>query len=384
MSYPDAPGPPRAEADYAQRLSQVREAKAASRVVCGVRLRQREGHASRGRVRELVAIRVAIDAMGGDHGPRTMVRGALQALSDHAELTLVLVGDEAQIEEALASSGPLAHGDRVRVVHASQVVEMDEAPLVALRSKKDSSLARMVELAVAGEVDAVLSAGNTGACAAVCQLKLKPLPCVARPGIAVTVPAFHGPFVLCDVGANIQAKPRHLYEYAVMAALYAQQVIGIAEPRVALMSIGEESGKGTGLIKQTHKLLQSDPSIHFVGNAEGRELFEDRCDVAICDGFVGNIVLKFVEGLAEGLFRTIAREFKDEPAELRSRFTGALDRVWQRHDYSRYGGAPLLGINGVCIICHGRSSEFAVRNAVAAARKFVEQRFNEAIVSRLG
>jgi glycerol-3-phosphate acyltransferase PlsX len=261
---------------------------------------------------------------------------------------------------------------------------MDDPPLEALRTKKDSSLVRMAELAAGGEVDAVLSAGNTGACAAVCQLRLKPLACVTRPGIAVAIPSFYGPFVLCDVGANIQARPRHLYEYAVMATLYAERVLGIDRPRVALMSIGEESGKGTGLVKRTHELLREDRALNFVGNAEGRELFEDRCDVAICDGFVGNIVLKFVEGLAEGLFRTIAREFDDEEPELKARFSGALNRVWWRHDYSRYGGAPLLGIDGVCVICHGRSSELAVRNAVGVARKFVEQNFNEAIVSRLG
>ncbi len=330
-----------------------------------------------------MAVRVAVDAMGGDHAPRAIVRGAVQALHDHSDLELVFVGDRARVDRELEACDLEGYSERLRIVHASQVVAMDAAPLEALRTKKDSSLVRMAELAADGEVDAVLSAGNTGACAAVCQLKLKPLPCVTRPGIAVTIPAFHGPFVLCDVGANIQARPRHLHEYAVMATLYAQRIVGIEQPRVALMSIGEESGKGTGLIKRTHELLQSDPAIHFVGNAEGRELFEDRCDVAICDGFVGNIVLKFVEGLVEGLFRTIAHEFDDEAPELKTRFNGALERVWRRHDYSRYGGAPLLGINGVCIICHGRSSELAVRNAVGVARRFVEQSFNEAIIARL-
>jgi glycerol-3-phosphate acyltransferase PlsX len=241
----------------------------------------------------------------------------------------------------------------------------------------------MAELAASGEVDAVLSAGNTGACAAACQLKLRPLPCVTRPGIAVTIPSFHGPFVLCDVGANIQARPRHLYEYAVMATLYAERVLGIENPRVALMSIGEESTKGTELVKETHELLKKDPLMNFVGNAEGQDLFEDRCDVAICDGFVGNIVLKFVEGLAEGLFRTIAREFDDEAPGLKERFNGALERVSSRHDYSRYGGAPLLGVDGVCIICHGRSNQEAVRNAVAAATRFVNEKFTDAVTARL-
>ena len=330
-----------------------------------------------------MAIRVAVDAMGGDHAPSAIIRGAVQALSDADDVEIVLVGDERRVHQELAGLDIGGASSRIRVVHASQVVEMHEPPVEAIKTKKDSSLMRMAELAAAREVDAVLSAGNTGACAAACQLKLKPLPCVTRPGIAVAIPAFHGPFVLCDVGANIQAKPRHLYEYAVMARLYAQRVIGIEEPRVALVSIGEESGKGTGLIKRTHELLQADRSLRYVGNAEGRELFEDKCDVAICDGFVGNIILKFVEGLAEGLFRTIAHEFVDEAPDLRTKFNAALDRVWERHDYSRYGGAPLLGLNGVCIICHGRSNDFAVRNAVLAACRFVQQRFSEAVTARL-
>ena len=189
--------------------------------------------------------------------------------------------------------------------------------------------------------------------------------------------------MLCDVGANIQAKPRHLFEYAHLASLYAERIIGIERPRVALVSIGEESGKGTGLIKQTHELLADDRSLNFVGNAEGRELFENRCDVAICDGFVGNIILKFVEGLAEGLFQTIQREFEEEPESLRNRFVGALEKVWQQHDYRRYGGAPLLGINGTAIICHGRSNAYAIQNAVIAAARFVSMNLNQEITARL-
>ena len=328
-----------------------------------------------------MSIRVAIDAMGGDFAPQAVVRGAVAALDDDPDVHLVLVGDERLIGAELGSLG--RDSTRMRVVHTTQVVAMDAPPVEALKANKDSSLVRMVELVAAGEADAMLSAGNTGAYAAACQLRLRPLPCVSRPGIAVTIPSFHGPFVLCDVGANIQAKPRHLYEYAVMATLYAERVVGIKEPRVALISIGEESGKGTALVKQTHELLQADESINFVGNAEGRELFENRCDVGICDGFVGNIVLKFVEGLSEGLFRTITREFEKEDATLRARLHEAIDQMRRRHDYSTYGGAPLLGINGVGIICHGRSNEDAVRNAVKVARQFVEQGFNDAIVARL-
>jgi len=330
-----------------------------------------------------VAMRIAVDAMGGDYAPAAIVRGAVQALADDDDTELILVGDEGRIRGELSSADVNGADARIRIVHASQVIAMDAPPVETLRSHKDSSVVRMAELAAANEAQAVVSAGNTGACAAVCQLKMKTIPGVTRPGIAVTIPSFHGPFVLCDVGANIQAKPRHLYEYAVMATLYSQLVIGVESPRVALISIGEESGKGTGLIKQTHELLKHDPALNFVGNVEGRELFEGRCDVAICDGFVGNIVLKFVEGLAEGLFRTIAREFEDERPELRDKFNGVLEHVRDRHDFRQYGGAPLLGVAGVCIICHGRSNEFALCNAVRAARRFVDNGFTEAVRARL-
>jgi len=206
-----------------------------------------------------MAVKVAVDAMGGDCAPHVPVRGAVEALSDHSDIELILFGDESRIQaeiDAIESGVDLA---RIQIVHTTQIVEMDDKPVEVLRTKKDSSLVRMAAMAADGQVDAMLSAGNTGACAAACQLMLKPLPAVSRPGIAVTIPSFHGPFVICDVGANIQAKPRHLHDYAVMATLYAEQVIGIESPRVALMSIGEESGKGTGLVKQTHELLLDSP-----------------------------------------------------------------------------------------------------------------------------
>lgn len=330
-----------------------------------------------------MAIRVAVDAMGGDHAPAAIVRGAVMALAEDSELQLILVGDEGIVRREVDAAQPGANASRIRIVHASQVVGMDEPPVEALKTKKDSSLVKMAALAAEGQADAVLSAGNTGACAAAAQFLMKPLPCVSRPGIAVTIPSFYGPFVLCDVGANIQAKPKHLYEYGVMGAIYAEKVLGIKNPRVALVSIGEESGKGTGVVKQTTELFKANPRVNFVGNAEGKDLFEDHCDVAICDGFVGNIVLKFVEGLAEGLFKTIAHEFNDEAPELKTKFTSALDRVWARHDYSRYGGAPLLGINGVCVICHGRSNDTAIKYAVLAARKHAQQNIRDEIIARL-
>jgi glycerol-3-phosphate acyltransferase PlsX len=327
--------------------------------------------------------RIAVDAMGGDHAPGAIIRGAVQALDDHAEYELFLVGDEARVCAELETIGS-AHRDRIHVVHASQCVAMDESPVEALRTKKDSSILRMVNLALEGQVEAMVSAGNTGAVAAAAQLKLRPLACISRPGIAVAIPSFRRPFVLCDVGANIQAKPQHLYQYGIMAAIFSQTVLGTQRPRVGLLSIGEENRKGTELVKQTHELLRNDATIDFVGNVEGRDLFHDKCDVAVCDGFVGNIVLKFVEGLAEGLFKTIAYEFEDEDAAAREKFDGALKRVWARHDYSEYGGAPLLGVDGVCIICHGRSGERAIRNAVRVAATFVQHNLSRQIAERLG
>jgi len=328
-------------------------------------------------------LRIAVDAMGGDHGPSVVVRGAVQAVSECPDLSLALVGDCGAVERELASSDASSVDGRIEIVHAGDVIAMDDSAVDALKRKPDSSILRLVELAVAGRADAVLSAGHTGAFAAACQLRLKTLSGVSRPGVAVTLPTPHGTFVLCDAGANIQAKPRHLHEYAVMASLYAERMLGIERPRVALMSIGQERTKGTGLVKKTHDLLENDEALDFVGNVEGRELFEDRCDVVICDGFVGNIVLKLAEGLAEGLMTTITEALASEPQDVRSRLGAGLDRIRHRHDYSSYGGAPLLGINGVCVICHGRSNAQAVHNAVLAARRFVEMDLNRAIEARL-
>jgi glycerol-3-phosphate acyltransferase PlsX len=213
---------------------------------------------------------------------------------------------------------------------------------------------------------------------------MRPLGGVARPGVAVTIPSFHGPFVLCDAGANIQPKPQHLHQYGVMSSLYAQKLLDIAQPRVALLSVGEESQKGTTLVKQTQELLRDDQTLNFVGNVEGRQLFEGVCDVALCDGFVGNLMLKFVEGVAEGFLRTIGAEVEHETAsgDVRAALSSALQRVWARHDYSQYGGAPLMGVDGTCIICHGRSDDRAIRSAVRVARKFLTNGFNEAIAER--
>ncbi|MFQ6049206.1 MAG: phosphate acyltransferase PlsX [Phycisphaerae bacterium] len=325
---------------------------------------------------------VAVDAMGGDHAPEQIIRGAVEALELLDEQSgIVLVGKQESIRAHLA--GLDGWQGRVLVEPASQVIGMEEVPIDAIRQKRDSSIMRMVELVATGQADATVSAGNTGACAAACQLRLKTLPGVDRPGIAVVVPSLYGPIILCDVGANIAPKPRHLHQYALMCAIYSEHILGTTSPRIGLLSVGQEDVKGPHLVKQAGQLLRQDRRLNFVGNIEGRDLFRDMCDVVICDGFVGNIVLKLTEGLAEGLLRTIRHELTEARPELGEYFDPVVRSVWARHDYSEYGGAPLLGVNGVCIICHGASDHRAIRNAVQVAGRFVREGVNAVIVEHL-
>jgi glycerol-3-phosphate acyltransferase PlsX len=326
-------------------------------------------------------MRIALDAMGGDTAPACIVEGACAALSDHDDLQIVLVGDEAAIASELKRCTPARS---IEVVHASQVIAMGESPVDAMRQKKDSSIAVLAGVGATGQVDAVISAGNTGAFAAACQLRMRTVELVARAGIAVAIPALHGPFVLMDVGANIQPKPHHLHQYAVMADLYARHVLGMADPRVGLLSVGEENIKGTEVVKQAHELIRTDSALRFVGNIEGRDLFDGVCDVAVSDGFVGNIMLKLFEGFSRGIFETVAKEIADEKPELKGPFDEVVRAVWKRHDYTEFGGAPLLGINGVSIICHGNSDARAIRNAIRTTMTFVEANINAHLLTRLG
>jgi len=327
-------------------------------------------------------MRIAIDAMGGDFAPAEIVPGAvegLQFLSDDDQL--VLIGPKDRIESLL----PADPGVRSRIViqHATEVIGMEESPVEALRQKRDTTIHWMARLGAEKKVDAVISAGNTGACVAACQLKMKTIPGVQRPGIAVVLPAFAGPVTICDVGANVAPKPFHLLQYAQMASVYAEQLLNIKKPRVALLSIGGEETKGNTLVKQTRELIRQDDSINFVGNVEGRDIYGGACDVAVCDGFVGNIVLKLTEGLAHGFFKTIQHEISQENAELGKRFEPVVKAVWARHDYSEYGGAPLLGVDGTCIICHGSSDRRAIKNAVRKAAMHVNKQLNRVIEGRL-
>jgi len=316
-------------------------------------------------------MRIALDAMGGDHAPREIIRGAIRGLERlGADDQLVLFGLREPLEQecrALELSDP-----RVEFVYCAETIGMHDTPVEALRQKRDSSIVRVAVAGAHGEVDALISAGNTGAFAAACQLKLGPVEGVSRPGIAVVMPTFYGPVLICDVGANVAPKPHHLHEYACMCTCYARELLHIAQPRVGLVSIGEEEVKGNHLVKEARMLIKQDPLLNFVGNMEGRDIFSGHCDVFICDGFVGNVVLKLTEGLAEGLFQTIIHEIEQESAELARNFQPIVDRIWRRHDFTEYGGAPLLGLNGVAIICHGRSDQRAIANAIRVAQEQVK------------
>jgi glycerol-3-phosphate acyltransferase PlsX len=323
--------------------------------------------------------------MGGDRAPAAVLAGCWDAAKLLTEDDLVLlVGDEKVIGEGLTRSELSAEKKRLfQTVPASEVIGMDDPPVEAIRAKPNSSIALMCKLVAKGEADVAISAGNTGACVAAAQLRMRTLPGVARPGIAVILPTFYGPVVICDVGANISPQPRHLQQYALMAGAYATAVCGIKSPRVGLLSIGEEDAKGTTTVKDARKLMRDEPLINFVGNVEGRDLFRGVVDVVVCDGFVGNIILKFTEGIAEGLFQTILSEIQEIDPSLLERFKPVMKSIYARHDWQEYGGAPLLGVGGYCIICHGRSDARAIMNALRVGKQLVASGVNEQIVERI-
>jgi glycerol-3-phosphate acyltransferase PlsX len=318
--------------------------------------------------------------MGGDYAPRETVLGAVAARDLLPEDEIILVGDESAIRRELAAAG--ASMDRLSIVHASQQVGMAESPVDAIRKKPDSSMRRATALVARGQADAVVSAGNTGAFVAAAHMVAKRLPGIRRPGISVVFPTFYGPVVLIDVGANVDSRPIHLMHYGMMAELYARQVIGIKNPRVGILSIGEESEKGNELARQARELMEKAP-LNFCGNAEGRDLFNGRFDVIVCDGFVGNIVLKCVEALVSNMFQVIMQEVRSlDPAETR-RLGPILRELQRRHDADEYGGAPLLGVGGVVIICHGNSKARAIANALRAAASCARNHVNDKIVEAI-
>ena len=321
--------------------------------------------------------------MGGDHAPDAILQGCFDAFELlEGDDEVLLVGNEEVIRKALQES-KLADSGRYQVVPATQVIAMDESPVEALRHKKDSSIGVMAQLVADGKADVAISAGNTGACVAASQLRMRTLKGVARPGIAVVIPTFHGPVVLCDAGANVEPQPHHLLHYGIMGAAYARAVAGVEVPRVGLISVGEEAAKGNDVTKEAHKLLASEPQINFVGNIEGRDFFRGMVDVAVSDGFVGNVMLKSFEGLSEGLFRAMLFELSESQPELVNPFKKVLHTIKSRHDWQEYGGAPLLGVNGHTIICHGASEAKAIKASIRAAKRLVASGINQKIVNHI-
>jgi glycerol-3-phosphate acyltransferase PlsX len=327
-------------------------------------------------------MRVGIDAMGGDSAPAVEVKGAVAAgqfLGPRDRI--VLVGREDAIRRQLSGiQDPQGHVD---VVHADQAVGMDEAPVEALRGKPRSSLAVMVQMHARGELDACISCGNTGAFVAAAQMRLRRLSGVHRPGIAVISPTLHGPVALCDVGANVNCRPQHLHQYGVMASVYMRSICGINRPRVGLLNVGAEEAKGNDLVKRTHELFRKDPHTNFIGNVEGRDLFGGVCDVVVCEGFVGNVMLKLIEGMANGLVQAMLSVLNRQMPGATDAIEKAGQAIAARYDYNEYGGAPLLGVNGICIICHGASDYRGVMNAVRAAREYATCQANQQITALL-
>ncbi len=326
--------------------------------------------------------------MGGDNAPDAILAGGLEGVGLlSADDSIALVGDEAVIREGLAKAGMTDH-PQIEVVPTTQVVAMDDSPVTALRSKPDSSIVKLARLGSkrAGDqrCDVIISAGNTGACVAAAQMFLRRLPGVTRPGIAVTIPTFYGPIIVCDVGANPEPKPHHLHQYAHMGSVYGRRIIGMDDPRVAVLSIGGEEGKGNALTVESAKRIKGDDKLNYVGYVEGRDLFANKADVVITEGFTGNVVLKLAEGLAAGLFKTIAREIAAVDPQSAAKFEPVVKSIYAKHDYHEYGGAPLMGANGICLICHGSSEARTIRNAVRSAIKYGQSQVNEAIVDALG
>jgi glycerol-3-phosphate acyltransferase PlsX len=325
-------------------------------------------------------MRIAIDAMGGDFAPDEILAGVIES-TQYIEKgdSLILLGPAELIESKIGPKDLKKYADIIRIVNAPEIITMDESPVDALRRKRNSSISIMNKMSADGEVDAVISAGNTGACVAASQLRMRNIEGVNRPGIAVVFPTFEGPVTMCDVGANISCKPINFYQYAIMASMYSKHVLGIDNPRVGIMSIGEEENKGSDTVKKARELIKSDPKINFIGNIEGRDIFKGKCDVAICDGFVGNVVLKLTEGLVDGLFKVIKHELMHQSMILALKFRPVMMKMYQKYDYHEYGGAPLLGVNGTSIICHGSSKARTIKNAINAARKYHKMQINDKI-----
>lgn len=325
-------------------------------------------------------MKLAVDAMGGDYAPKQIVLGAIEAAKKY-DCEIVLVGDKPQIEAELKANNALDIKN-IEIHHTTEIIEMGEHPVDAVRKKKDSSLVVATKLVKNGECDAVLSAGSTGAATTAATLFLRTIKGVDRPSIATPLPTSDGLVLLLDSGAIVDSKPKDLTEMALMGSIYSQYVYGIDNPKVGLLNVGEEETKGNKKVQTTYPMLKGMSSINFIGNVEGRDIPTGMADVVICDGFVGNIVLKFAEGLAVTLFKLIKDAIKSGGifAKLGAFLVmPALKKLGKRLDVSEYGGAPLLGVNGCCIICHGSSAAKSICSAINVANEYVKSNVVERI-----
>jgi glycerol-3-phosphate acyltransferase PlsX len=333
-------------------------------------------------------MRIALDAMGGDHAPGPIVAGAVEAVRDREDLIVVLVGDHHRIEAELVKF-PDAHRDRLPILHAAESIGMEEKPVEALRRKRDNSISKSWGLLSSGDVRAVVSAGNTGAMVASALMNAKMfLPGVRRPGIAAIFPSHRGPVAIIDVGANMNAKAEDLYQYGIMGSIYAEHILGVSEPKIGLLNVGSEDDKGTELTKATRALFLGGPlASRYIGNVEGRDIYEGHARVVVCEGFVGNVLLKAGEGAVEFLFSQLKLEMTkllpSLPPESGLGIGASLKDLKSRYEYQEFGGGPLLGIRGACIICHGSSRERAIKNALRVAGTMAEERVNAEFVSQL-
>jgi phosphate acyltransferase len=328
-------------------------------------------------------MKIALDAMGGDFGPPNLVAGAALALREYPHISkLFLVGDTAQIEAELRKLG--CNDSRIEVVHSTQVVDMSDRAWSAVRRKKDSSVSRAVDLVKHGQANAIVSAGHTGAAVAASMVKLRTLPGIYRPGIAAVLPTETNVFVLMDAGANIDARPEHLVQYAFMGSVYSSHVLGYKNPTVGLISLGEEDVKGNEMTKEVFKMLKKS-SLNFVGNIEGRHLFEDPVEVVVCDGFVGNVILKTCESISVAIFQWLKHELSRTPMRKVGAFLAreSFRTIKDKTNYEEYGGSPLLGVNGICIIAHGSSTPLAVKNALRVAAESIEHQVNPHIIEEV-
>src|SRR5437588_2365658 len=290
-------------------------------------------------------MRVALDAMGGDHAPGPIVAGAVHAVAEHPDLKVVLVGDRAQLEPALVAAGS-SLGERIELFHCTQTVGMEESPVEALRKKPDNSISRTWQLLAERKVDGIVSAGNTGAMVAGGLRLRRFLKGVRRPGIATIMPTLKGPCVLIDVGANVAPKPQHLFAYGVMGSIFARHILNRESPTIGLMNVGSEEAKGNDLSKETHALFHDSPvRDQFIGNIQGRDIHRGACDVVVTEGFVGNVVLKVCEGLFEFVMKMVTHELGKALDKERHTAHSAITALVHKHDYSAYGGAPLVGID---------------------------------------